>query len=276
MEALGPNSRSWMSPVSVGQTGVPSGPGGLRWRLTAWFSRNSRKRRYDIFVQTMRPTASDTILDIGVNDTNWRASNFLEAWYPWPDRITAIATEPRDSFRRIFPEVRFVVADGRQLPFHDDSFSIGFANAVVEHVGTRAEQERFVAEMLRTCRRVFIATPNAKFPVDPHTLLPFVHWLPRRVRHAVLNRVGLRYWADERVLNPLAERDLRRLFPAEREVRIERQRLLGLTTVLIATTRTRSPARGSDSDADHGAREVPGRRRAKEKPIASSRLFAPG
>jgi methyltransferase family protein len=182
----------------------------------------------------MAPAPTETILDVGVADTDWRFSNFLEALYPWPGRITAVGLQPMPTFERLFPDVRFVAADGRDLPFSDDSFDIGFSNAVVEHVGSRAEQSRFVHELVRTCRRVFVATPNAAFPVDPHTLLPFVHWLPRSARHRVLRMTRNSRWASEVVLNPLTARELQALFPPSANVRIARQRLMGLTTVLIA------------------------------------------
>jgi hypothetical protein len=132
------------------------------------------------------------------------------------------------------------------LPFEDDAFAIGFSNAVVEHVGTRDDQRRFVAELVRTCRRTFIATPNAGFPLDPHTLLPFVHWLPRRARDRVLRRLGQGRWADELELNPLGARDLLALFPAGTPVRLVRQRVAGLTTVLIAVA-GEDPSPGQDA-----------------------------
>ena len=39
-------------------------------------------------------------------------------------------------------------------------------------------------------RRVFITTPNRRFPVEVHTRLPFVHWLPDRTAHRVYRAVG--------------------------------------------------------------------------------------
>jgi len=185
-------------------------------------------------MRLMRPTERDSVLDVGVTDATWRASNFLEARYPWPGSITAVAPAAMPLFRASFPKVAFVEADGRELPFADSSFDIGFSNAVVEHVGSREEQRRFVAEMVRVCRRVFISTPNRGFPIDPHTLLPFVHWLPRNAWHRVLRWTGNGRWASERILNPLGARELQALFPEGVSVRIERQRVLGLTSVLTA------------------------------------------
>ena len=206
----------------------------LPWRVTAGFTRRSRQRRFEMFMELMRPDREESVLDVGVIDTNWRSSNPLESRYPWPAQITAVALDDVPVFRETYPEVTVVVADGRALPFPDDAFDIGFSNAVIEHVGSREQQRRFVGEMVRTCKRAWIATPNAAFPVDPHTLLPFVHWLPRPTRERVLRWLGSAGWASEEMLNPLTAGQLAALFPPGADVRIVRQRTLGLATVLIA------------------------------------------
>ena len=151
-----------------------------------------------------------------------------------------MAIDDVPKFRSIYPEVRVVGADGRSLLLENDSFDIGFSNAVIEHLGARKQQSQFVSEMVRTCRRVMIAAPNAASPVDPHTLLPFVHWLPRAARVRLLRASGNGQWASEEMLNPLTARQLRDLFPPEIDVRIIRQRILGLTTVLVAVVDRRT------------------------------------
>jgi hypothetical protein len=211
---------------------------GLKWRLTSRFTARSRRKRLNQFFRIVQPKLTDRVLDVGVIDSAWRSSNFLESQYPWPERITAVAPEAMPTFERTFPAVRFVVADGRSLPFDANSFDIGFSNAVIEHVGSRDDQKRFVEELVRTCRTVFVATPNAGFPVDPHTLLPFVHWLPRPIRHRLLRWTGNGSWASEAALNPLRAATFRAMFPPECDVRIDRQRVFGLTTVLVAIARS--------------------------------------
>lgn len=209
-------------------------PTSRRWRLTAGLTQRSRMSRYRLFMSEMRPTAGSRVLDVGVTDTAWRSGNFIEANYPWPSQITAVSIDPVPKFEQHHPTIKVVIADGKDLPFPDQSFEIGFSNAVIEHVGNRHEQRKLVAEMLRTCERVFIATPNARFPIDPHTLLPFAHWLPTRFWHRVLRAAGQERWANLNRLNPLDARSLRALFPASTPVRIVSQRLLGLTSVIIA------------------------------------------
>ena len=100
-------------------------------------------------------------------------------------------------------------ADGRELPFPDRAFDLGFSNAVVEHVGGgREEQRRFVHELCRVAERVFVTTPNRFFPIEVHTLVPFAHWLPRAARDRVLRARGF-----DDVLEPLGPKELTSLFP---------------------------------------------------------------
>ena len=111
----------------------------------------------------------------------------------------------------MFPEVRCVVADGRDLPFADGEFDVAFSNAVVEHVGGRDEQRRFVHELCRVAGRVFLTTPNRLFPLEVHTLVPFVHWLPHATADRVFGVLGRDAWHGVDLLTP---RELLDLFPA--------------------------------------------------------------
>lgn len=182
-------------------------------RLVATLSLRSRRHKFRLFMEELQPTAETSIVDVGVADAPFgegegRAAtyNFLEAMYPWRDRITAVSVDELPHFREAFPEIRTVHADGRELPFADGEFDVAFSNAVVEHLGDRASQEAFIHELCRVGLRVFVTTPNRLFPVDPHTLLPIVHWLPDRARERLLRRPDLN-------LRPLSPREFRSLFP---------------------------------------------------------------
>jgi SAM-dependent methyltransferase len=118
-----------------------------------------------------------------------------------------------------------VQGDACALPFADGAFDVVFSNAVIEHVGGGERQRRFVSEALRVGRRVFITTPNRRFPVEVHTRLPLVHWLPEPAAHAVYGAVGKEFAKD---LHLLSRRELASLFPGR--VRIVS---LGLTLAAI-------------------------------------------
>jgi SAM-dependent methyltransferase len=183
-------------------------------RIASEASRRSRERKLRLFMELLAPGPGTTVVDVGVTDSGvagaYGTDNFLEAGYPWPERITAVGVTGLERFGDAFPQVRRVVADGRALPFADGEFDVGFSNAVVEHLGDRDSQEAFVRELCRVSKRVFVTTPNRLFPVEVHTLLPFVHWLPARARKRVLGRLRR---ADVEGLRPLSPREFRSLFP---------------------------------------------------------------
>jgi SAM-dependent methyltransferase len=181
-------------------------------RLATWTSLRSRERKLQLFLQLLQPGPETTVVDVGVTDAPFgggSTNNFFEARYPWPQRITAVGDTSLDRFRAAFPEVRAVQADGRALPFTDGEFDLGFSNAVVEHVdGGREGQRRFVHELTRVARRVFVTTPNRFFPIEVHTLLPFAHWLPETLRERTLRARGF-----DATLDLLGPRELALLFP---------------------------------------------------------------
>ena len=183
-------------------------------RVASRVSMRSRERKLDLFRTLLQPGPETTVVDVGVTDAPFgggSTDNFFEALYPWPERVTAVGHTALDRFRVAFPQVHAVQADGRALPFADGTFDLGFSNAVVEHVaGGRDGQREFVHELCRVARRVFVTTPNRWFPLEVHTLLPFVHWLPPEPRSRALGRVG---WHE--VLDPLGPRELASLFPYE-------------------------------------------------------------
>ena len=178
-------------------------------RVASQVSLRSRERKLRQFLDLLEPGPETTVVDVGVTDAPFGAGssdNFFEAMYPWPDRITAVGNTELDRFTAAFPRVHAVRADGRDLPFPDGTFDLGFSNAVVEHVaGGRDGQRRFVHELCRVARQVFVTTPNRFFPIEVHTLLPFVHWLPRRARERVI--------PFDDVLDLLGPKDLEGLFP---------------------------------------------------------------
>jgi|tagenome__1003787_1003787.scaffolds.fasta_scaffold20706814_2 hypothetical protein len=182
-------------------------------RAATRVSLRSRERKLSLFLDTFRPGPETTVLDVGVTDAAFgggSTDNFFEALYPWPERITAVGHTGLDRFAAAFPLVTPVCSDGRALPFADGAFELGFSNAVVEHVaGGREGQRRFVHELCRVAGRVFVTTPNRWFPLDPHTLLPFAHWLPPGGRRDRLFRA--RGFDD--VLAPLGPSELASLFP---------------------------------------------------------------
>jgi hypothetical protein len=203
--------------------------------LTTKFALKARTKMYESFLRTLQPTAETTIVDIGATpDAVTEDSNFLEKWYPHPERITATSIEDASYLEEAHPGVTFVqTAGGDRLPFEDRQFDIAFSSAVIEHVGDRSQQRQFISEMVRVSKRFFLTTPDRRFPMELHTFLPFVHWLPQQHHQSILRKVGKTTWASTENLNLLDEKSLRGLFPPGSSVAVDGVSLMGMRSNLI-------------------------------------------
>jgi SAM-dependent methyltransferase len=185
-------------------------------RLVDQVSLRSRRRKLQLFLDELHPTADTSVLDVGADELAFGEGdgcgtlNFFEEMYPWPERITALGLHDGTGFRARYPGIRYVQGDACALPFEDGEFDIVFSNAVIEHVGDRARQRLLVSEALRVGRRVFITTPNRRFPIEVHTRLPLVHWLPHRIAHGAYRAVGKSYATE---IQLLSKSDLESFFP---------------------------------------------------------------
>ena len=199
-------------------------------RLTDAISLRSRQRKLRLFLDELHPTSETSVLDVGADELGFgegggcATMNFFEEHYPWPEQITALGLHDGAGFRARYPGIEYVQADACALPFADGQFDVVFSNAVIEHLGGRERQRRFVSEAIRVGRRVFLTTPNRRFPVEVHTRLPVVHWLPDAISHRVY-RVAGKESATE--LDLLTRRSLASLFPG-------RVRIVGLGLTLVA------------------------------------------
>jgi hypothetical protein len=215
-------------------------PGSIAVSIATW----QRRRMYERFVRDARVTAEDSILDIGAtSDRSYASSNYLEAWHPHKGRLTAVGLDDASFLERDYPGMRFVFANGLHLPFADRAFDIVHSSAVLEHVGSADNQAAYLGECARVARRaVFLTTPNRWFPVEFHTTLPLVHWLPKPMFRRLVRRVGLEFFADEANLNLMTRRELRRAADAIPDFRLEVSsvQLLGWpSNLLLVGHRTR-------------------------------------
>jgi ubiquinone/menaquinone biosynthesis C-methylase UbiE len=112
---------------------------------------HQRRKMFARFMTDTGVAAGDTVLDVGVtSDRSYAASNYLEAWYPHKSCVTAVGIDDASFLCTEYPGMRFVMADGVNLPFRDRSFDVVHSAAVIEHVGAYARQRAFVRECCAT------------------------------------------------------------------------------------------------------------------------------
>lgn len=208
-------------------------------RLAGAVSNRNRRRKFSHFLETLSPAPEDSILDVGVNAIEYSENdNFLEKHYSRPETITAVSLDDLSTFQERYPKVRAVRADGRKLPFPDNSFSFVHSNAVIEHVGGREDQQAFLSELYRvSAKGGFLTTPNRRFPIEVHTRLALLHlFLPKRAFDGVLRMIG-KSWAAGDYMHLLSKGDLKKLASGTgmTDYEITAERFLGwpLTYTLI-------------------------------------------
>ncbi len=183
-------------------------------KVKTFFSCKARKKMFLRFERELQPAKTDEVLDLGVTpDTRLADSNFFEKLYPYKDKITIASIEDCEFLVGKFGLKGFVQnKSGEPLPFKDGQFDILFCSAVLEHVGTREQQKFFLKECMRISKKIFITTPNRYFPVEMHTFLPFLHWLPWPVFQKIVRKLKGEFWADIHNLNLVSGRDIKEMF----------------------------------------------------------------
>ena len=198
----------------------------------------ARRRMYQRITAEISMGESTRIIDIGLTpDTSLTDSNFFEQQHPHPQRIIGVSPEPIGSLRSRFPDVTLLQASGMQLPLRLGAADVAVSFAVIEHVGSRTHQRELIVELLRVADVAVLTTPNRWFPVELHTFLPLVHWLPRTAHRRILRLLGMRFWAEEANLHLLSRRELTAMVPPTHVPVFLPFRLLGFTSNLVMVVR---------------------------------------
>jgi SAM-dependent methyltransferase len=166
-------------------------------RIASPLAARARRRRHERFFALTGLQPGARILDVGCGRLGLRA---LE---PGLD-ITGVDLSDQPGYPG--PFVRADAAS--RLPFADAEFDLVYCSSVVEHVPVD-RRGAFAAELRRVGKGWFIQTPARSFPIEPHALLPFAHWLPGPLRRA--------YWrlgaaGAEEEISLLSRREMEGLF----------------------------------------------------------------
>jgi hypothetical protein len=98
---------------------------------------------------------------------------------------------------------------------------------------------------LRVARRgICLTTPNRWFPIEFHTQLPLIHWLPKATGRAIFRRLGYGPFAEEKNLNLMTTSELRSTVKplSGWRFKIAAARLLGWKSNLILFAHREGPS----------------------------------
>jgi SAM-dependent methyltransferase len=141
------------------------------------------KARFYDFVESLscvRSPIGATILSSGCGFAGsvavWAEAGAAYVWGTEVDREMARI----GSVRMVdWPDAHVLACDGNLLPFPDDVFDIIDSIHVVEHVHNL---QVYLSELVRVLKPGgvrYLGCPNRLFPLELHTMIPLVHWLPK-------------------------------------------------------------------------------------------------
>ena len=142
-----------------------------------------RRKMFQLFMASMRPRPETSVLDVGVtSDEQHKESNYFEQLYPYPQNITCVGTEDGSHLTTRYPGLRYQqVRPMEPLPFADGEFDVVFSNAVRRARGQPSGSACVRRRAVSRRPGVFHDAPNRWFPVEHHTGLPLIHYLPASV-----------------------------------------------------------------------------------------------
>jgi hypothetical protein len=196
-----------------------------------------RRKRFRLFYNLLRsvPENSISILDVGGTESFWIQMGFV-------DNNVSITLINPEKIETTHQNIKSIIGDGRSMPqFKDGQFEIVFSNSAIEHVGSYEDQLGMAQEIRRVGKRYFVQTPSYYFPLEPHFLFPFFHWLPVTLRAFLVRHFSLGWFKATRDpvsamelvsgIRLMKSSELQAAFP---DAVIWKEKVLGLTKSLVA------------------------------------------
>ena len=172
----------------------------------------NRLKIFDIFIKKLNPDNKTKILDVGTTPILDDSENIILNNYQWVENISAISNQDCSLLKTKYKNCNFHVGDARKMEFKDNTFDIVHCSATIEHVGSKINQKKAISELYRVCKNyVFLTTPNKNFPIEMHTKIPFLHYLPKIFYRKILKIIGLSFYSLEENLNLLNTNDLKEI-----------------------------------------------------------------
>ena len=170
----------------------------------------ARNNFFSILRRNTKYNKNKSIIDIGTTPSISEFQNVILSKVKNNKNVTCLSNLDCKILLKKYPNIKkIILGDGRKNNLPDNNFDIVHSNATIEHVGSYQNQLKFIKECIRISKKyIFIQTPNRFYPIDFHTIIPFIHWLPKNIHRKILQIIGLNFYSLEKNLNLLSEQDL--------------------------------------------------------------------
>lgn len=150
------------------------------------------------FTRRAGPLAGRTVLDVGCGN-----GTFMAAFSRAGASVKGLEVNPvlvqiaQETFGKEGVVAEALLYDGAVFPFQDGSFDYAFSVSVLEHVTDPKQVLSEVCRVLKPGGRFYLAFPNKWRPLETHTGVWFLSYLPRSLAHILLRVFWRRNSIDE-------------------------------------------------------------------------------
>jgi 2-polyprenyl-3-methyl-5-hydroxy-6-metoxy-1,4-benzoquinol methylase len=176
-------------------------------------AKDARNEFFNIFKKNTKYSKKKSIIDVGTTPCLDDVQNIILSKMKSNKNVTCLSNLNCKILYKKYPNIKKIITgDARNSNLRSNTFDIVHSNATIEHVGSDKNQLLFIRECIRISKEyVFLQTPNRFYPIDFHTILPFIHWLPKNIHRKILKIMGLNFYSLQKNLNLLSEYDLKNL-----------------------------------------------------------------
>ncbi len=174
--------------------------------IALFFSKVARSNIISLLIKLMfnkNNNKREKILDFGVSnsqnfDSNPFVKYFLKNSYKC---LYGCGLDNESNVRKKYKGLKYKkIKPNTKLPYKDNFFKISISHAVFEHVGNFNKKKFYLSELLRVSKNVFISVPNRYFPIEHHTNIPFLGYLPSKVIYKIMSYFNYQIFKSDKTL----------------------------------------------------------------------------
>ena len=192
---------------------------------------------FDIIKKNINLDNIKSVLDVGTTSDNLlESSNFLIKQFEF------IKIKKSISDQKILNDNYFdITFNGSITENLNDNFEslksdLLICSATIEHLGNLSDIKKGLDNIVNLSNKYFIiTTPNRYHPIEFHTKIPFIHFLPKKLYRKLLMFFGDKFFSKEENLNLLSKKDLKNLMSGYKNISysIYKVKLFGFTSNFI-------------------------------------------
>ena len=161
--------------------------------------KKKRVEMTDVIKIFLKDKNIEDILDIGsTEDENNPSSNYIVKNLGNYKIYKSISDQLIKSNFFTYKLNKSITSDFSEQEIKQYKSDLVISNATIEHVGSIENQIKMCENIIKLSNKYFIInTPNKFHPIEFHTKIPLIHWLPNKFYRIILKFLGLKFFADD-------------------------------------------------------------------------------